>query len=195
MKEELRKLLMGFPLLTEEDRQLILDNSDVRKFSKGTILLKEGQISKECYSVLKGIVREYYMVDGEEKTTNFFSEGQAVNSFTSISNNTPSKHYWVCTEDCVLVVGTQSLEEEMCKRIPKLEGIIRKEVERLSGEAQDEFAAFITSSPEQRYLRLMEKRPELFHRVPLHQIASFLGITAESLSRIRKRIFSKKVVN
>ena len=195
MKEELRKMLLNYPLLSEEEIDLIVENANVQLFKKGTKLLSEGQVSKECYSVLKGIVREFYMVDGEEKTTAFFTEGQAVNSFSSYSDKKPSKHYLVCSTDCMLTVGNEALEEEMCKRIPKLESIIRKELERVSGLAQDEFASFITSSPEQRYLNFIESRPNLFNRIPQHQIASYLGITAESLSRIRKRIFSKKIVN
>lgn len=195
MEKELRKLLIGFPLLTADDIQLIIEHSNIQRYKKGTILLQEGQISKECYSVLKGIVREYYVIDGEEKTTAFYSEGMPVNAFSSYMKGEPAKHYLVCAEDCILVVGNQSLEEEMCQRIPKLESIIRKEVERLTGEAQDEFASFITSSPEQRYLNLLETRPDLCNRVPQHQIASLLGITPESLSRIRKRIFSKKMIN
>jgi CRP-like cAMP-binding protein len=195
MAKELQKLLTGFPMLSEEDIQLIIDHSNIQHYKKGTILLKEGEVSKECYSVLKGIVREFYVVEGDEKTTAFYTEGMPVNSFSSFTNESPSRHYLVCAEDCMLVVGTQSLEEEMCRRIPKLESIIRKEIERLTGEAQDDFASFITSSPEQRYLNLLETRPDLVNRVPQHQIASLLGITPESLSRIRKRIFSKKMVN
>ncbi len=195
MKEELRKMLLNYPLLSDEEIDLIVESANVQLFKKGTELLSEGQVSKECYSVLKGIVREFYMVDGEEKTTAFFTEGQAVNSFSSYSDKKPSKHYLVCSSDCILTVGNEALEEEMCKRIPKLEGIIRKELESVSGLAQDEFASFITSSPEQRYLNFIESRPNLFNRIPQHQIASYLGITAESLSRIRKRIFSKKTVN
>ncbi|WP_066631309.1 Crp/Fnr family transcriptional regulator [Labilibacter marinus] len=195
MKEELKKMLLGFPMLTEEEMQLILDSSDVRAYKKGSMLLREGEVAKNCYSVLKGMVREYVVVDGEEKTTNFYTEGQPVNAFTSATSQTSSKVNWVCSERCVLAVGTESLEEEMCRLIPKLEGIIRKEVERYTGETQDELAFFMTSTPEQRYLRLIEKRPDLYHRAPQHQIASYLGITPESLSRIRKRIFSKKAVN
>lgn len=195
MKDLLRQMLLHFPLLTKEDIDLIIERSNIQSYKKGTVLLKEGQISKECYSVLKGLVREFYLVDGEEKTTAFYTEGMPVNSFSSFTNETASKHYLVCAENCVLVVGNQSLEEEMCQHIPKLESIIRKEVERLTGEAQDEFAKFITSTPEQRYLHLIDTRPDLINRVPQHQIASLLGITPESLSRIRKRIFSKKMVN
>lgn len=195
MKKLLRQMLESYKLLSEEDIQLIIEHSNVQQFKKGSLLLKEGQIAKECYSILKGCVREYYLVDGEEKTTGIFTEGQAVNSFTSNTQNAPSKHYLVCAEDCILTIGSEQLEEEMCRRIPHLENIIRTELEKETGKAQDEFAFFKTSTPEQRYLRLIETRPELFQRLPQHQIASYLGITPESLSRIRKRIFSTKTFN
>ncbi|TLX74387.1 Crp/Fnr family transcriptional regulator [Labilibacter sediminis] len=193
--DELRKMLLNYPMLTPEDIDLIVENANVKSFKKGSVLLREGQVSKECYSVLKGIVREYYMVDGDEKTTAFYTEGQAVNAFTSFTQDKPSKHFLVCASDCVLTVGNEALEAEMCRRIPKLESIIRKEVEKLTGKTQDDFATFMTSTPEQRYLNLMETRPDLLNRIPQHQIASYLGITAESLSRIRKRIFSKNIIN
>jgi len=195
MKQILKKMLESYGVLSEKEIQLIVDHANVQSFKKGTILLKQGEVSKACYSVLKGCVREYYIVNGEEKTTGIFTEGQPVNSFTSFTANTPSKHYLMCAEDCVLTIGTQQLEEEMCQRVPCLESIMRKEVERLSGQAQDEFAFFMTSTPEERYLRLLDTRPELFQRLPQHQIASYLGITPESLSRIRKRVFSKKMSN
>ena len=195
MKNALRKMLEGFGRLTQEEIDTIVDSANVQTFKKGTVLLREGEVSKECYSVLSGCVREYYMVDGEEKTTAFFTEGQAVNSFTSFTNNTASKHYLVCAEDCILTIGNEQLEEEMCQRIPRLESIIRQEVEKASGRAQDDFAFFITSSPEERYLKLLDTRPHILQRMPQHQIASYLGIKPESLSRIRKRIFSKKMSN
>jgi len=195
MKDALRKMLESFEVLTNDEVEMILENANVQTFKKGTVLLHEGEVSKECYSVLKGCVREYYMVDGEEKTTAFFTEGQPVNSFTSYTSNRPSKHYLVCAENCVLTIGNQQLEEEMCRRIPRLESFIRQEVEKASGKAQDDFAFFITSSPEERYLKLLDTRPDLFQRIPQHQIASYLGVKPESLSRIRKRIFSKKMSN
>ena len=131
------------------------------------------------------------MVDGEEKTTAFYTEGDPVVSFTSYSNQLPSKLFLICMEECVLTVGNQDWEAEMCKRFLKLESIIRIEVEKNAGKTQEAFATFITSSPEERYLQLLNTRADLLNRVPQHQIASFLGITAESLSRIRKRVLKK----
>lgn len=194
MKEQLKKFLKNFQMLTNDEIQLIMDRSIIKFFEKGTYLLREGQIATECYLVLKGCVRVYYLIDGEEKSTAFYTEGQPVNSFTSAANNIPSKHYLVCAEDCVLTVGNDSLEAEMCRLIPRLADIIRQEVEKSVGKVQDDLARFIISSPEERYQFLLKTRPELFHRIPQHQIASFLGIKPESLSRLRKRIARRRAM-
>lgn len=190
MKQELIKFLEGFQVLKKDEIEIIAEHTNLKNFKKGSVLLTAGKVSKNCYSVIKGCVREYYIVDGVEKTTAFFTEGQPVSSFTSYTNETASKHYLVCAEDCLLTVSNQSLEEEMCRRIPRLESIIRQEVEKGTGELQDKLASFMTTSPEQRFLKLMEDNPGLAGRVPQHQIASYLGITPESLSRIKKRVHS-----
>lgn len=194
MREELIKFLENFQILNKEEVNLIADNTVLREAKKGEILLSEGEISSNCFAVIKGCVREYYLIDGEEKTTAFFTEGEPVNSFTSYANKTASKHFLECVEDSLLTVGSESLEAEMCRQIPKLEAFIRREVEKNTGELQDKLASFITSSPEQRFLNLLETKPSLINRVPQHQIASYLGVTPESLSRIKKRVFTKKSI-
>ncbi len=192
MHDILRGFIKQFGMLTDDEIDIIVDNANIQSYKKGTVLLREGQVARECYFVLKGLVREYYIKDGEEKSTNFYTEMEPVNSFTSHTESKPSKHFLVCAEDCVLTVGTDSLEQEMCRRIPRLESIIRQEVENNTGKMQDYIAEFITSSPEERYMKLMEERPGLLNRVPQHQIASYLGVTPESLSRIRKRLLTTK---
>lgn len=192
MHEVLKNFIKEFGMLTDDEIDIIIDNTNIKSFKKGTVLLREGQVAKECYMVLKGLVREYYIKDGEERSTNFYTEMDPVNSFTSSTSQKPSEHFLVCAEDCVLTVGNDSLEAEMCKRIPRLEAIIRQEVEKHTGQMQDHMAKFITSSPEERYMSLMETKPELLNRVPQHQIASYLGIKPESLSRIRKRLLTAK---
>jgi signal-transduction protein with cAMP-binding, CBS, and nucleotidyltransferase domain len=192
MNKDLISFLENFKILTKQEIEIIADHTNLREFKKGTILLSEGVVSKECYAVIKGCVREYYIVDGDEKTTAFFTEGQPVTSFTSYASEKASKHYLVCAEDSLLTVGNQSLEKEMCERIPRLESFIRQEVEKQTGELQNKLASFMTTSPEQRFLKLMETNPGLTNRVPQHQIASYLGITPESLSRIKKRVYAKK---
>lgn len=185
---ELFSFLRNFPILTEQEIQLIADNTTIREYKKGTFLLREGEVAVNCHLVLRGCVRGFFMKDGEEKSTTFYTEGDTVHSFTSATNGTPSTLNLICVEDCILTVSDSALENEMCRLIPRLESIIRKEVEKSTGKAQDELARFITSSPEERYIHLLESKPELVNRIPQHQLASYLGVTPESLSRIRKRI-------
>ncbi len=97
---ELTTFLRNFPILTEEEIQLIVDKTNIREFSKGSFLLREGEVTTGCYLVLKGCVREFFIKDGEEKSTAFYTEGDPVNSFTSSTNKTPSKYNYVCAEDC-----------------------------------------------------------------------------------------------
>jgi CRP-like cAMP-binding protein len=188
MKALLFEFISQYSLLSKEEVQLIVDHSNIQTFPKNTFLLKEGQVANTCYLVLKGCVREYIIKDGEEKSTAFYTEGQPVNSFTSASNKVQAKYNLVCMEDCILTVGNQSLEDEMCRLIPRLSSIIRQEVEKHTGLLQDALSKFMISSPEERYLDLLQNRADLLQRVPQHYIAGYIGVKPESLSRIRKRL-------
>lgn len=87
-----------------------------------------------------------------------------------------------------MVVGDLNTEKDMYNKHPQLESMTRKMIEADFAKIQEEFAAFIASSPEERFRLLQLKRPTLIDRVPQHQLASYLGMTPESLSRIKKRI-------
>lgn len=177
--------------LTEEEMQAIADTITVKEFRKGTVLLREGETSTEAYFVLEGCVRQYYLVNGDEKTNNFFTNEQWVISMKSISQGVPSDHFIDCCTDCRLVVGNRQKEESLYSRFPKLETVSRKVMESVFAAQQEVMAAYLTDSPEQRYLKLMGSRPELFQIIPQYQIASYIGVKPESLSRIRKRILQK----
>jgi len=191
MEKELVKFLSKYITLSEEEIQIIRENNLIREFKKGTILLTEGQVSNVCYLVLKGCVRSYYIVDGEEKTTEFYTENQPITP-VSYTEKTPSEYYLSCLEDCFLSIGTQEKTTRFMKEFPKfaiLVGIISNE---LLAKNQVSFDDFKNLSPEKRYLKLLEKRPDLINRVPQYYLASYLGIKPQSLSRIRKRVVDKK---
>jgi CRP-like cAMP-binding protein len=191
MKKELLKYISKFPMLSEQEVKDIVENLTVGKFKKGDLLLKAGEINSECYFVLKGCLRQYYLIDGEEKTTAFYTEEQGVVSVTSYLEQTPANHYLICMEDSILIIGNMSGGLEMYEKFPKLETITRAIMEQDHAKTQESLAFFITSTPEERYLNLLKTRPTLLQRVPQHQLASYLGITPESLSRIRKRVIEK----
>ena len=176
--------------LTDDEKNAILSLDIFRSVKKGTTLLKEGQKSKDSYFVLKGCIRTYYVLDSEEKTTAFYTEMEALTPPCVISK-TPSEYYISCVEDTILTISNSDMEVEINSKFPKFETICRILSEELLAKQRMDFDEFKTSSPEQRYLSLIQKRPDLIQRVPQHQLASYLGVKPQSLSRLRARIAEK----
>jgi CRP-like cAMP-binding protein len=191
MKNILFDFISKYISLTEEEKNVLLSLDIFRSIKKGTILLKEGQKSKESYFVLKGCLRTYYVLDGEERTTAFYTEMDALTP-PCVINKTPSEYYVSCSEDSILLISNSDMEEEVNSKFPKFDTMCRMLSEELLAKERIDFDEFKTSSPEQRYLNLIQKRPDLIQRVPQHQLASYLGIKPQSLSRLRARIVEKK---
>ncbi|HOY06828.1 MAG TPA: Crp/Fnr family transcriptional regulator [Saprospiraceae bacterium] len=190
-QQQIIRYISQFTTLSEADAAEIVRNMKFRTFKKGAVLLKEGQAVKLCYFVLKGCIRQYFLVDGEEKTTNFYTEGQPVTPYEGTYKRVPSKYYLACVEDTIVTISSPEGEVSFFEKFPHLESVSRLAVEEELGKSQDRFTSFILNSPEERYLDLLKNRPDLLDRVPQYQLASFLGVTPESLSRIRKRIMIK----
>lgn len=177
--------------LSAEEAAAIEASMRVETFKKGTMLLREGQVQVNSYFILEGCIREYILIDGEEKTTNFFTEEQWVISLGNFGAPSPSMHNLVCVEDTSVSIGNEREAQEMFKRFPRFETISRAVVEAAFAEQKQALTAYLTDSPEQRYLKLLNTRPDLFQRIPQYQLASYLGVKPESLSRIRKRLNQK----
>lgn len=191
MQDLLFDFMSKYVSLTEDEKNTIVSLDLFRSVKKGSILLKEGQKTKESYFVLKGCIRTYYVLDSEEKTTAFYTEMEALTP-PCVINKTPSDYYVSCLEDTILLVSNSDMEAEVNSKFPKFDMMCRKLSEELLAKERIDFDEFKTSSPEQRYQTLLQKRPDLIQRVPQHQLASYLGIKPQSLSRLRARIFEKK---
>lgn len=190
IKEILINYMKRFTDTSETELEKIAENVCVRTYDKGTILIHQGDIPDKCYFVLRGCVRQYSLDEtGKEVTFNFYTEEQSITIFNHHSTDKSSKYSLSCLEECVLVVGDLSSEQDMYDTHPVLEMMTRKMIEANIGEINDDFANFISSKPEERFEALLKKRPNLINRVPQHQLASYLGITPESLSRIKKRFY------
>jgi CRP-like cAMP-binding protein len=192
MHDVLFGFLSKYIALTDEEKNALLSLDLFHAIKKGTILLKEGQKTKNSYFVIKGCMRTYYVIDGEEKTTAFYTELEGLTP-PCVINNTPSDFYVNCIEDSILLISDADMGAEVNSKFPRFDTLCRILSEELLAKQQVDFDAFKTSSPEQRYLNLIEKRPDLIQRVPQHQLASYLGIKPQSLSRLRARILEKKI--
>ena len=191
MQDTLFDFISKYISLTEDEKNAILSLDLFRSVKKGTTLLKKGQKSQDSYFVLKGCIRIYYIVDGEEKTTAFYTEMDALTPHCVI-NKAPSEYFISCVEDSILTVSNADMEVQINSKFPKFELMCRILAEELLAKQQIDFDEFKTSSPEQRYLNLIQNRPDLIQRIPQHQLASYLGIKPQSLSRLRARILERK---
>lgn len=178
------------PELTEEEKAGVAEMTVVKKFLKGTVLLKEGQMANTCYHIYEGCIRKYLLKDGEEKTLYFFTENEAI-SPASKGDAKPSTYYLECLEDVTVSVATLEQEQKMYEKFPRFQELCRISTEMELKKNQELFATFMSSTPEERYINLVKTRPDLLARVPQYQLASYLGVTPISLSRIRKRLASK----
>ena len=180
-----------FISLSEEEKTIIKDQNLFRHYPKNEILLKEGSFAKECYFIIKGCIRAYYLKDGEEKNTEFYFENQTVRPL-SYQTNSPSVHFLSCLEDCIVAVGSEERNRTLIQKVPKLTELVSQMTEAMLVQKTQDFDHFKNHSPEERYLLLQQQSPELLVRIPLFHLASYLGITKISLSRIRRRIHQKK---
>jgi CRP-like cAMP-binding protein len=188
LREYLRKFLSSINELSLNEKEILSQKIRLKFFRKGELLFKESEINTDCFFVLKGCLRQYSLIDGNEKTTAFYIEYEAAALFNSIKNQCKSDSNLVCVEDCILIIGNPEEEQNAYKEFPKLAEITRKMMEQDFGKLQSKMAFFISSTAEERYLDIMKNQPQLLQRVPQHQIASYIGVSPESLSRIRKRM-------
>jgi len=190
MDDETINFITSFIPLTEEDIRFIKSQNQIETYKKDTILLAEGEYSKLTFFILKGCIRSYYLIEGEEKTTEFYTEKQGIVTMSYVKNQ-PSEYYLSCLEDCVVSVSTVERTQKLIAKVPKLETLIIQMNGELLVQNRASLDDFKNLNPEMRYVKLLKTRPDLLQRVSQFYLASYLGITPESLSRIRKRISSK----
>ena len=194
MESILFDFISKYMILSDEEKKAITGLDIFRVVEKDTVLLHEGQISNKSYFILKGCLRVFYIMEGEEKTTTFYTEMEGITPHCVV-NNKPSEYYISCVENSILVVSDAAMEASVFEKFPRYETLCRIMSEQLLAKNQTQFDDFKTSSPEQRYQNLLKTRPDLLQRAPQHQLASFLGITPQSLSRLRARIVHKKTAS
>lgn len=190
MENILFDYLSKYIKLTADEKKAIIELDIFKQYKKGVVLLNEGQLSDYGYFVIKGCIRCYYIINGDEKTTAFYTEAESLEPLCKI-NKKPSEYFVSCVEDSILIMANSEMEKRIFQEFPKFETLCRILSEELLAKNKMEFDEFKTSSPKQRYLNLIQKRPDLLQRIPQHQIASFLGMTPQSLSRIRNKLLEK----
>lgn len=181
-----------WPSLNEENWANFEQKLIVKQYKKGDCILKPGEVCNTVSFINYGLVRSYYLVDGREITTNFFVEDSCFSNYQSFLSRTPSLMYTDILEDSELVDIDYNGLQYAYDNIPDSERVGRLVAEQLYIILSNRNASLLLETPEQRYLKILQEKPDLVRRVPQYMVASYLGITPEALSRIRSRI-SKRV--
>jgi len=187
----LQRITKQYCPLSVETLEGVKKYGTIRQIKKGELLVREGQFSDELYYVAEGGVRAYYLADGKTITDWFAFEDDFISSIVSFFLKVPSQHQIEILEDSTLLVFKLDDVELLCEKHHDFERLGRLSVTKTMLQLQQRIVSIQFKSSKERYESLLEKYPKIEQRAPLGDIASYLGITQETLSRIRnpKKLF------
>lgn len=179
--------------LTEEEKEIFKGYLTPKKLRKRQYLLQEGDVCKQVAFVEKGALRAYTVDDkGGEHIVQFAVESWTIADLYSFITGEPATYNIEALEDCELLLLSKTAQEELLQRIPQYEHFIRLQMQGAYIALQRRLTAMFTMTTEERYTNLINTYPDIVQRVPQHMIASYLGLTPETLSRTRRQMSSRK---
>lgn len=191
MDTKVLKVCYDFPFFLDEELEEVFQAHEKVFFSKGDYILKEGKIANEYYILVKGMARSFVNdFNGNEVTTNFFIEGEIVIEVSSIFQRIPTQENIVCISDCECWKMDFEVFQNLFHKIPNLAEWGRTWMSQQLFVYKQRSVEMFTLSATSRYLKLLEQKPQVVQFAPLKQVASYLGVTDTSLSRIRKELVS-----
>lgn len=182
-----------FVQFSTKEKEHIKSMVTLRDVPKQYILTDLGEVAREAYFINKGLLRFYYLTDDGSEVTGFiFQEQMFAGSHESFFSQVPSIQILETIEESELLVFSYEKLHQLFIDVPKMNVFTRKLLEMRMSFAQKIVASLIMNKPQDRYTAYQELHPGLENRIPQHILASYMGITPVSLSRIRRRIFEKK---
>jgi len=192
MNADTLKFVYQHPLFTQEEIERVCAAHRYVQLEKGDFLLKEGNTANEYYIIQSGLVRSYvYDYDGNDITTSFIGNKEVAIEVASIFHRIPTKENLQCLTDCEAWIINFDDFQNLYHSIPALSEWGRAWMSFSLAQLKSRTTEFITEPASKRYLQLVEEKPYIIQQAALKHIASYLGITDTSLSRIRKEISIK----
>jgi len=186
---DILKQIYQHPALSEEDLDLIFNKHEKLHFKKGDFFVKENEVSNEYFILESGVARSFvYDTDNNDITINFFTEFDIIIEASSIFQRIPSIENIQAETDCVVWKIDYEDFQELFLTIPALAEWGRAWMSYQLFYLKNRSVEMITKSATERYLNLIQEKPNVLKFAPLKNLASYLGITDTSLSRIRKEI-------
>lgn len=181
----LNKIGEKYATLSKECQQAFIAGSKISTFSKGEIVVHEGQFSKKAYLIAQGCARAYYLKDGKDISDWFTFENEFMASIVSFFSEEPSPHYVEFVEDSLVLEFSRDIVDSLSDKYHDFERFISKVVTETMLGLCERLYTIQFNKAEERYKHLTNIHPNITNRIPLTHIASYLGITLETLSRIR----------
>lgn len=177
--------------MSDIELSFVLNRFEEKDIKKKTVVLSSGKVAQEIYYIINGCMRLFYEKDGKDISAYFFTENMFAGAYDSFTTQQPSRHSIETVDDCYVLSVSYKNFQALFDECPKWNEALRKILEERFLSLHHLFTSQILDSPEERYLNLLKYRPDLLNRIPQHQIATFLGVTPVSLSRIRNRVTKK----
>lgn len=178
--------------ITEEELAYIGKELTTSEFKTKQYYLKAGQIQTAIGYVVSGLMRSFYIDDkGNEITISFVKENEYVTDYGAFIRQKPSKYYFQCLEPSIVVNLPYSEMQNGYNLYKNIERYGRLVTEEVLVQQQTRLESFLFEKAEERYLNFIKRSPELFNRISLTYLSSYLGIERQSLSRIRKMLATK----
>jgi CRP-like cAMP-binding protein len=191
MTTHLKSFLSTYAKLADSELEAIASQFSLKKVRKRAFLLKEGEICKDLIFVEKGCLRLFFIKDDIETSVWFaFPHSSAIEIYSFISE-APSTYFLQAIEDSEIYFLSKTELSKLYQSQPKMQELMRNFWEDVILNLLKRFTALQTDSAEKRYLDLMQ-RPDYLSRIPQKYLASFIGVTPTSLSRIRRQVATKR---
>ncbi len=180
------------PHLTDEEWQVLEDCLEIKYFKKGDHIIREGEVCNHVYFINKGFTRFYVNVDGKEIAVGFIGANEYIAAYESFLTRQPAMESIDVLEDAELLSLNYEQMMMLYKNYPVFETFGRKIAEQLYVWISQRCTALLLLTPEQRYLRMIENNSSLPQQIPQYMLATYIGVTPEHLSRLRKKLSVKK---
>lgn len=186
--DEIRKFIDTIAPMSDSDWRFFSSKLHKTALKKHTVLLKLGAVESHLYFITKGVVRFYIPGEDADLTFGFLFENEFVTGYDSFLTQTPSEYQIETLTDSVLWKISRKDLEEVYERTSSGNNIGRKMAENMFLIKSKRELSLLSKTAEERYLDLFSDRPKLLQQIPLKYIASYIGVTPQALSRIRRRI-------
>jgi len=186
MADKLLEKIRDLQFLSVESEQQLLAKVKLRRLKKNELLLREGQPCKHVYFVQSGCIKSVLNDDGKEVNLNFTLANGFITNLKSLRESSPSAYNIQACEPSVVWAFNKDNLFELYKQSEEISGFGRNLLEQLLVEQEDHANIFKLKNPAERYDHIMKNNPQLLQKISLTQLSSYLGISRETLSRIRK---------